>query len=73
MRLIIQPDFQAISKWAAAYIVSKINDFSPSTSRPYVLGLPTGAAPLGVYKEGMRVHAEGKGACKHVVTGKKDE
>ncbi|MDR1054896.1 MAG: glucosamine-6-phosphate deaminase [Prevotellaceae bacterium] len=73
MRLIIQPDYQGISKWAAAYIVSKINAFAPSSSTPFVLGLPTGSSPLGVYKELIRLHQEGKVSFKHVITFNMDE
>ena len=50
MRLIIQPDSSGISEWVANYISTKINQFSPTTERPFVLGLPTGSTPLGVYK-----------------------
>ena len=47
MRLIIQPDSSGISNWAGSYIASRINSFSPSADRPFVLGLPTGSTPLG--------------------------
>lgn len=73
MRLIIQPNYNEISKWAAAYIVSKINAFAPSASSPFVLGLPTGSSPLGVYNELIRLHKEGKVSFKHVVTFNMDE
>ena len=73
MRLIIQPDYQKMSKWAAAYIVSKINAFKPSADRPFVLGLPTGSSPVGVYKELVRLNKEGKVSFADVVTFNMDE
>jgi len=73
MRLIIQPDYEKISQWTANYIVSKINDFAPSENKPFVLGLPTGSSPLGVYRELIRLYGEGKVSFKHVVTFNMDE
>lgn len=73
MRLIIQPDYEKISQWAAHYIVSKINAFAPSASKPFVLGLPTGSSPAGAYKELIRLCKDGKVSFKHVVTFNMDE
>ncbi len=73
MRLIIQPDYEKISQWAANYIVSKINAFAPSTSKPFVLGLPTGSSPIGTYKELIRLCKDGKVSFKNVVTFNMDE
>ena len=38
MRLIIQPDYEKLSQWAASYIALKIKNFAPSESKPLVLG-----------------------------------
>lgn len=73
MRLLIQPSYEAISRWAAAYIVEKINAFGPSADKPFVLGLPTGSTPMGTYKELIRLHKEGKVSFAHVVTFNMDE
>ena len=73
MRLIIQPDYLGISKWAAAYIVRKINTFAPTEDKPFVLGLPTGSSPLGVYRELIRLNGEGKVSFRNVVTFNMDE
>ena len=51
MRLIIEPNYESLSKWAANYIVAKINKARPTAEKPFVLGLPTGSSPLGTYKE----------------------
>ena len=73
MRLIIKSDYEACSVWAADYICKKIMDFAPAASKPFVLGLPTGSTPLGVYKELIKRHREGKISFKHVVTFNMDE
>ena len=49
MRLIIQENYENMSKWAANYIANKIN--AHKEDRPFVLGLPTGSSPIGVYQE----------------------
>ena len=73
MRLIIQENYEQISKWAAAYIVRKINNFKPTADRPFVLGLPTGSSPLGTYHELIRLHKDGQISFKNVVTFNMDE
>ena len=50
MRLIIQPDYDLLSQWAANYVVSKIKAANPTAEKPFVLGLPTGSSPMGMYK-----------------------
>ncbi|MEI8087520.1 MAG: glucosamine-6-phosphate deaminase [Paludibacter sp.] len=73
MRLIIQPDLEAISEWAATYIADKINSFSPTANRPFVLGLPTGSTPLGTYKKLIDLYQSGTLSFKNVVTFNMDE
>jgi glucosamine-6-phosphate deaminase len=73
MRLIIQENYEQISKWAAAYIAQKINDFKPTTDKPFILGLPTGSSPLGTYRELIRLHKDGHISFKNVVTFNMDE
>lgn len=73
MRLIIQPNYANISRWSAAYIAEQINKFNPSPEKPYVLGLPTGSTPIGVYKELIRLNKTGKVSFKNVVTFNMDE
>ena len=50
MRVIIEPDYQSLSKWAADYVAQRINQFQPTSGHPFVLGLPTGSSPLGMYR-----------------------
>jgi glucosamine-6-phosphate deaminase len=73
MRLIIEPDYSGISDWVANYISTKINDFSPSSERPFVLGLPTGSTPLGVYSKLIELCRQGLLSFKHVITFNMDE
>lgn len=73
MRLIIQKDYDAMSKWTAHYIVKRILDFKPTESKPFVLGLPTGSSPIGTYKEMVKLHKEGKISFKNVITFNMDE
>jgi glucosamine-6-phosphate deaminase len=73
MRLIIQPDYSGISTWVADYIATKINQFSPTAERSFVLGLPTGSTPLGVYEKLIGLYEDGKVSFRHVVTFNMDE
>lgn len=73
MRVIIEPNYQAISAWAATYVAKKINEAKPTAEKPFVLGLPTGSSPLGMYKELIELHKQGKVSFKHVVTFNMDE
>ncbi|PWC11626.1 glucosamine-6-phosphate deaminase [Brenneria corticis] len=73
MRLIPLTTPAEVGKWAARYIVQKINDFNPSAARPFVLGLPTGSSPLEAYKALVAMHRAGEVSFKHVVTFNMDE
>jgi len=71
MRLVIHPNYEKASRWAARYIAEKINTFDKE--KPYVLGLPTGSSPLGVYIEFIRMYNEKKLSFKNVHTFNMDE
>lgn len=73
MRLIIEPDYANISRWAAHYIANEINKFNPTATKPYVLGLPTGSTPIGTYKELISLNKAGKVSFANVVTFNMDE
>ena len=73
MRLIIKQDYQSISQWAADYVVARINAAKPTAERPFVLGLPTGSSPLGMYKALIEANKAGKVSFEHVVTFNMDE
>jgi glucosamine-6-phosphate deaminase len=74
MRVVIQKDYEKMSKWTAKYIVNAINSSQAcSKKRPFVLGLPTGSSPLGTYKELVRLYKGGEVSFKNVVTFNMDE
>ena len=73
MRVIIEPDYQALSQWAANYVANKINAANPTAEKPFVLGCPTGSSPLGMYKALVELNKQGKVSFKHVVTFNMDE
>jgi len=71
MRLIIHPNSESASLWTARYIAYRINYFADN--KPFVLGLPTGSSPLGIYREFIKMHKEGKLSFKNVHTFNMDE
>lgn len=73
MRLIPLKTAVQVSKWASRHIVDRINAFSPTAERPFVLGLPTGGTPLETYKELIKLYQAGEVSFKHVVTFNMDE
>jgi len=73
MRVVILKDYNLVSCWAAAYVAKSINHFKPTAQRPFVLGLPTGSSPLGMYKELIRLNKAGKVSFANVVTFNMDE
>jgi len=73
MRVIIEPDYQSLSAWAANYVAQKINQYSPSPERPFVLGLPTGSSPLGMYRALIELNRQGVVSFQNVVTFNMDE
>jgi len=73
MRVIIQPDYDRVSKWTANYVAKRLKEFGPTNSRPFVLGLPTGSSPLGMYKELVELNKKGLVSFKNVITFNMDE
>jgi glucosamine-6-phosphate deaminase len=72
MRLLIHKSAEDAGRWAAGYIVNRINTFN-GKDRPFVLGLPTGSSPLETYKELIRLYKEGRVSFDKVVTFNMDE
>jgi glucosamine-6-phosphate deaminase len=73
MRLIIEPNYELLSQWAAHYVAAKIKKANPSAGKPFVLGLPTGSSPLGMYRSLIELHRQGEVSFRHVVTFNMDE
>ena len=73
MRVIIQPDYEMATKWAAHFVAKRINRFAPTKDRPFLLGLPTGSSPLGMYKALIELNKKGKVTFENVITFNMDE
>ena len=73
MRVIIEKNYDAMSRWAANHIVERIKAFKPTAKKPFILGLPTGSTPIGTYKELVRLYKKGEISFKNVVTFNMDE
>ena len=73
MRVIIEPDYEKMSLWAARYIASRIKEHNRKEERPFILGLPTGSSPIGTYKELIKMNKNGFLSFKNVVTFNMDE
>lgn len=73
MRLVITKDYGQMSDWVANYVVNRINDAQPSAQKPFVLGLPTGSTPMGVYKKLIEFYKAKKVSFAHVITFNMDE
>ena len=73
MRVIIQVDAPGVGAWSAAYVTKRINSFKPTAERPFVLGLPTGSSPLGMYQELIKHNQAKKVSFEHVMTFNMDE
>lgn len=73
MRLIIEQNYNEVSRWAANYVAARINEAAPTSERPFVLGCPTGSSPLGMYRELINLVKEGKVSFRNVVTFNMDE
>lgn len=54
MRLIIRKDYEAVSEWAANFVARRILSFSET--RDFVLGLPTGSSPIGMYAKLVKLY-----------------
>ncbi len=71
MKVIIQKDYDMMCEWAANHIMAAINNHKEN--RPFILGLPTGSSPLGVYMRLIAANKAGKVSFKNVVTFNMDE
>ena len=73
MRLIIEKNYDELSRWAANYVAARINEAKPTPEHPFVLGCPTGSSPLGMYRHLIELHKAGKVSFANVVTFNMDE
>ena len=73
MRLIIENTAAEASRWAAEHVAERINAKAVVSSKPFVLGLPTGSTPLGMYAELIKLNKAGKVSFANVITFNMDE
>ncbi|MBQ6965660.1 MAG: glucosamine-6-phosphate deaminase, partial [Bacteroidaceae bacterium] len=73
MRVIIEPNYDALSKWAANYVANRIIEAKPTPEKPFVLGCPTGSSPLGLYRNLIDMCSAGKISFQNVITFNMDE
>jgi glucosamine-6-phosphate deaminase len=73
MRILIYEEVSKLNSWLANHVIEKINKANPTPEKPFVLGLPTGSSPKGVYEELAKLHKKGKVSFKNVVTFNMDE
>ncbi|KAH8904451.1 glucosamine-6-phosphate isomerase [Coniochaeta sp. PMI_546] len=73
MRLIIRDQPEAASAYVANYIIDRIKHFAPTPAHPFVLGLPTGSSPLGVYRILVEKYKAGEISFENVITFNMDE
>ena len=74
MRVIIEPDYERLSQWAANYIAKRMKEHvRKGETRPFVLGLPTGSSPIGTYRELVKLCKSGYISFRNVVTFNMDE
>lgn len=73
MRVIIEPDYDKMSQWAADYVARRITEYQPTEERPFKLGCPTGSSPLGMYRHLVKKYKAGELSFKNVVTFNMDE
>jgi len=58
MKLIIKDDYEDMCAWATQHTADAINNHKEDN--PFVLGLPTGSSPLGVYRRLVEMNKAGK-------------
>ncbi|KAG4074490.1 hypothetical protein HA402_015779 [Bradysia odoriphaga] len=73
MRLVILDTCANVGEWSAKYVMKRIRDFQPGPNRYFVLGLPTGSTPLGMYRKLIEYYNAGNVSFKYVKTFNMDE
>jgi glucosamine-6-phosphate deaminase len=71
MRVLIQQNREEVALWAANHVAARIG--GAPADRPFVLGLPTGSTPLGMYRHLIELHRGGLVSFANVVTFNMDE
>lgn len=73
MRVVIKSNYEEMSSFASEYLIRLINDAKPTQSHPFILGLPTGSSPEGMYRNLVKAFRDKRVSFKNVVTFNMDE
>ena len=73
MRVIVERDYEAVSERAAKHVVATTTSALPTEQKPFVLGLPTGSTPIGMYRRLVEMNHRGRISFQHVITFNMDE
>lgn len=73
MRLIIRKSYDEVSTWAANHVASRMIAANKAGAGRFVLGLPTGSTPIGLYERLAAMNARGALSFRNVVTFNMDE
>lgn len=73
MQVIIKSDYDEMSRAAAEHVIRRINESNPTPENPFVLGLPTGSSPIGMYQELVKAVKEQRVSFRNVITFNMDE
>lgn len=81
MRIIIKDNYEEVCDWVSTYIKIRINNANKVNiandikhkNNNFVLGLPTGSSPIGVYKNLVKFCKNGKLSFKNTTTFNMDE
>jgi len=73
MKVVIRKNYNECAEYVAKHIEKKLLNSKPTKDNPFVLGLPTGSTPIGVYKGLIKRVQEKKLSFKDVVTFNMDE
>ena len=67
MIFIINFDYDKCSRWAAYYVDYKIKVSRPTQEKPFVMAIPAGSSPVGMFKRLIELFKKGKVSFQHVV------
>jgi len=73
MRLFIYSDYKDVCLLASTFIIQEIGKFAPKAGKSFVLGLPTGSTPLGVYQNLIDACGKKEISFANVITFNMDE
>lgn len=73
LRLVVQKNYDDVCEFVARYIKMKIQEHLSNHDNNFVLGLPTGGTPLGVYKRLIDYYKRGELSFRRVTTFNMDE